>query len=404
MSKTQLGVIFGSRTCEHEVSIISALQLMKAVDREKYDVTPIYITMKGEWFSGDPLLDMKTYAAFDENQKGLFRVQLDTTAGSGALMTVEPPKGLFAKEQHRLVARLECLIPVMHGMHGEDGTLQGMLEMCNVPFTSSGVAPSAVGMDKVYMKQYFMGGGFPVLPSCWFLRGEWEETPEKVLLAVEKQLPYPVFVKPASLGSSIGVSKAKDTETLRKALELAFEFDRKVLVEKGLENPLELNCSVMGYGTEAISSEIEMPVTGGGDLLSFMDKYLQGDASAKGMASLKRVLPAPIEPELRERIRDLSVAIFKNMDCKGVVRIDYMFDPREGGLYITEINTIPGSMAFYLWEASGVPYTVLIDRMVAYALRAHEEKNDSNYAFTSDILSNMTLGGKAGAKFGAKNA
>ena len=176
------------------------------------------------------------------------------------------------------------------------------------------------------------------------------------------------------------------------------------MVEKGLENPLELNCSVMGYGTEAIASEIEMPVTGGGDLLSFMDKYLQGDASAKGMASLKRVLPAPIEPELRERIRDLSVAIFKNMDCKGVVRIDYMFDPREGGLYITEINTIPGSMAFYLWEASGVPYTVLIDRMVAYALRAHEEKNDSNYAFTSDILSNMTLGGKAGAKFGAKNA
>ena len=404
MSKTQLGVIFGSRTCEHEVSIISALQLMKAVDREKYDVTPIYITMKGEWFSGDPLLDIKTYAAFDENQKGLFRVQLDTTAGSGALMTVEPPKGLFAKEQHRLVARLECLIPVMHGMHGEDGTLQGMLEMCNVPFTSSGVAPSAVGMDKVYMKQYFMGGGFPVLPSCWFLRGAWEETPEEVLLAIEKQLPYPVFVKPASLGSSIGVSKAKDTETLRKALELAFEFDRKVLVEKGLENPLELNCSVMGYSTEAIASEIEMPVTGGGDLLSFMDKYLQGDASAKGMASLKRVLPAPIEPELRERIRDLSVVIFKNMDCKGVVRIDYMFDPREGGLYITEINTIPGSMAFYLWEASGVPYTVLIDRMVAYALRAHEEKNDSNYAFTSDILSNMTLGGKAGAKFGAKNA
>ena len=404
MSKMQLGVIFGSRTCEHEVSIISALQLMRAVNREKYDVTPIYITMKGEWFSGDPLMDIKTYASFDENQKGLYRVQLDGTSGSGALTTVEPAKGLFSKEQHRMVARLDCMIPVLHGMHGEDGTLQGMLEMCNIPYTSSGVAPSAAGMDKVYMKQFFVGGGFPVLPSCWFLRGEWEETPETVLDAVEKKLPFPVFVKPSSLGSSIGVSKAKDRETLRKALELAFEFDRKVLVEKGLENPLELNCSVMGYGMEAIPSEIEMPVTGGGDLLSFMDKYLQGDASVKGMASLKRVLPAPIEPELRERIRSLSVDIFRNMDCKGVVRIDYMFDPRDGGLYITEINTIPGSMAFYLWEASGVPYSELIDSMVEYALRAHTDKNNSNYAFTSDILSNMTLGGKAGAKFGAKNA
>jgi D-alanine-D-alanine ligase len=403
MSKMQLGVIFGSRTCEHEVSVISALQLMKAVNREKYDVTPIYISMRGEWFSGDPLLDIATYSGFDENQKGLFRVELDLTARSGALTTAEPAKGLFGKEKTRLVARLDCVIPVMHGMHGEDGTLQGLLEMCDIPYTSSGVAASAVGMDKVYMKQFFRGCGFPVLPSCWYLRSLWEESPETVLNGIEKQLPYPVFVKPSMLGSSIGVSKAKDRDSLKKALELAFEFDRKVLVEKGLENPLELNCSVLGYGDEAIPSEIEMPVTGG-DLLSFMDKYIQGNASAKGMASLKRVLPAPVEPELRDRIRALSVEIFKAMDCKGVVRIDYMFDTVDSGLYITEINTIPGSLAFYLWEPCGVPYSELIDRMVAYAFRAHEEKNDSNFAFTSDILSNLKLGGKAGSKFGAKNA
>ena len=403
MSKMQLGVIFGSRTCEHEVSIISALQLMKAVDREKYDVIPIYISMRGEWFSGDPLLDLKTYAGFDENQKGIVRVQLDLTAGSGALTTVEPAKGLFGQPKQTMVARLDCAIPVMHGMHGEDGTLQGLLEMCNVPYTSSGVAPSAVGMDKVYMKQYFQGGGFPVLPSCWYLRKTWEDAPETVLDGVEKALPYPVFVKPAMLGSSIGVTKAKDREGLKKALELAFEFDRKVLIEKGLENPLELNCSVLGYGDEAQPSEIEMPVTGG-DLLSFMDKYIQGSNSTKGMASLKRVLPAPIEPELRDRIQKLSVDLFKNMDCKGVVRIDYMYDTKENGLYITEINTIPGSLAFYLWEPCQVPYRELIDRMVGYALRAHEEKNNSNYAFTSDILTNLTLGGKAGAKSGAKNA
>ena len=403
MSKVQLGVIFGSRTCEHEVSIISALQLMKAVDREKYDVTPIYISLRGEWFSGDPLMDIKTYTRFDENQKGVFRVRLDQTAGSGALTTVVPASGLFGGEKQRMIARLDCVIPVMHGMHGEDGTLQGLLEMCNLPYTSSGVAASAVGMDKVYMKQFFQGGGFPVLPSCWYLRQTWENDPDSVLDGIEKALPYPVFVKPAMLGSSIGVSKAKDRAELKTALELAFEFDRKVLVEKGLENPLELNCSVLGYGEDATPSEIEMPVTGG-DLLSFVDKYIQGSNSAKGMASLKRVLPAPIEPELRERIQKLSVDIFKNMDCKGTVRIDYMFDTASGELYITEINTIPGSMAFYLWGPCGVPYSELIDRMVGYALRAHEEKNNCNYAFTSDILSNLALGGKAGAKSGAKNA
>ncbi len=403
MSKTQLGVIFGSRTCEHEVSIISALQLMRAADRQNYDVIPIYISKKGEWFSGDPLFEIATYCPFDENRKDVLRVQLDLTAGSGALTTVEPAKGLLGHERTRLVARLDCVIPVMHGMHGEDGTLQGLLEMCNIPYASSGVGASAIGMDKALMKQFFVGGGFPVLPSRWFLRSGWEEDAEKVISDVEQALPYPVFVKPAMLGSSIGVSKATDRDSLREALDLAFEFDRKVLVEKGLNEPLELNCSVLGFDGEAKASEIEMPISGG-DLLTFMDKYLQGSNSAKGMASLKRVLPAPIEPELRDRIQRLALDVFRSMDCKGVVRIDYMFDPASGELYITEINTIPGSMAFYLWEATALPYSMLIDKLVGYALKAQEEKNNSNFAFTSDILSNLKLGGKAGAKNGFKNA
>ena len=403
MSKLQLGVIYGSRTCEHEVSVISALQLMRAADREKYEVTPIYISMRGEWYTGDPLLDIKTYTGFDPHQKGIMQVQLDVTAGSGALMALEPAKGLFSKASLRMVARLDCVIPVMHGMHGEDGTLQGMLEMCNIPYASSGVAASAVGMDKVYMKQYFMGGGFPVLPSCWYLRKAYEAAPDAVISGVEQKLGYPVFVKPAMLGSSIGVSRANDRDSLRQALELAFEYDRKALIEKGLDNPLELNCSVLGVDGEAVASEIEMPVTGG-DLLSFVDKYIQGGGGAKGMASLKRVLPAPIEPELRERIQKLSVDIFNSMDCKGVVRIDYMYDAASDGLYITEINTIPGSLAFYLWEAGGMPYSRLIDEMVRYAMEAQKDKDDSNYAYSSDILSNISLGGKAGSKAGLKNA
>ncbi len=402
MSKIQLGVMFGSRSCEHEVSIISAVQLMRAADRELYDVIPIYISKRGEWFTGDALFEISAYTPFDESRKGVVRVNLDITSGSGALTRMEHGKGLLGKDREVIVARLDCVIPVFHGMHGEDGTIQGLLELCNIPYASSGVGASAMGMDKVYMKQYFRGAGFPVLPSTWFLRRAWEEDPKAVMDRIEQELPYPVFVKPASLGSSIGVTRAKDRAALEESLKLAFEFDRKVLVEKGLENPLELNCSVLGYAGKTQASEIEMPVSGG-DLLTFMDKYMAG-GSTKGMASLKRVLPAPIEPELRDKIRALSMEIFNDMDCKGVVRIDYMYDAASDGLYITEINTIPGSLAFYLWEACGMPYSRLIDEMVRCAMEAQKDKDDSNYAYSSDILSNISLGGKAGSKAGLKNA
>ncbi|HPF88787.1 MAG TPA: D-alanine--D-alanine ligase family protein [Candidatus Limiplasma sp.] len=403
MRKMTLGVVFGSRSCEHEVSVISALQMMKAANPDHYDIVPIYISMKGEWYTGAPLLDLQTYRNFDGFQKGIYRVWLDSTAASGVLMTLDPPKGLFGKETQRVVARLDCAMPVLHGMHGEDGTLQGLFEMYNIPYASSGVPASAVGMDKTYMKEFFKGCGFPVLDSCWVLRCAWEADPEAAIREIEDKLDYPVFVKPASLGSSIGVTKAKNKDDLMESLALAFSFDRKVLIEKGLENPLELNCSVLGYNEDVTASEIEMPVTGG-DLLSFMDKYLQGSKNAtKGMASLKRILPAPIEPALKERIQSLSVDIFKRMDCKSVVRIDFMYDAATDGLYITEINTIPGSLAFYLWEASRLKYPELIDRMVACAMKAHEEKNDSNYAFSSNILNEVSFGAKSGGKLGPKH-
>lgn len=400
MGKMQLGVFFGSRTCEHDVSIISAVQLMRAADSEKYDVIPVYISKQGEWYTGEPLKDIHSYTPFDPSKAGIVRINPDVTTGSGALTRIEHGKGLLGKDKEVVVARLDCVIPVFHGMHGEDGTVQGLLELCNLPYSSSGVGASAIGMDKVYMKQFFRGAGFPVLPDCWFLRRQWEKNPQKVMDDIEAQLPYPVFVKPASLGSSIGVSCAKDRAALEEALSLAFDFDRKVLVEQGLNKPLELNCSVLGYDGDAQASEIEMPVSSG-DLLSYLDKY-GANGGSKGMASLKRVLPAPIEPELREKIQKLSVDIFCNMDCKGVVRIDYMYDAASDGLYITEINTLPGSMAFYLWEATGLPYRKMIDRLVACALEAKQDKDDSNYAYSSDILKDVSLGGKAGAKNGAK--
>ena len=374
MAKVQLGVIFGSRSCEREVSIISAVQLMNHVDSEKYDVIPVYIGENGVWYTGNALRRIETYTPFDPNKAGIEAVALDVTAGSGALLANRPGKGLFSHPTQVMVARLEVCVIVMHGLNGEDGTLQGMLELANLPYTSTGVAGSAIGMDKIMMKQFFRGAGtLPCLPDCWFTRAMYQQDKNAVLDKVEKELGYPVFVKPANLGSSIGV-----------------------LVEKGLDHPIELNCSVLGYDGDVEASPIEMPLSGQ-QFLDFKEKYLANGGS-KGMASLHRVLPAPIEDSLRDKIQAMSCDIFRMLDCKGVVRIDYMFDRASEQVYITEINTIPGSLAFYLWENKGVKYSQLIDRMVDCARKAHEDRNMRNYAYSSDILKGVSLGGAKGAK------
>ena len=393
--KKQIGVVFGSRSCEREVSIISAVQLMRFADREKYDIIPVYIDERGDWYTGEPLTDIRTYKPFRPDAKGIRKVFPDLSSGSGALLYLDKGSGLFAREKLEIAARIDVYIIVMHGMNGEDGTLQGLLEMANIPYTSTAVTGSAVGMDKIAMKLFFRGADLPVLPGEWFTRTEFSADAEKVLDAVETKLGFPVFVKPANLGSSIGVSPADDREELKDALTLAFEYDRRVLVEKGLDKPIELNCSVLGYDGELKASPIEMPLNHD-EFLDFRDKYLGGGGS-KGMASLSRVLPAPIDDGLRTEIQEMSKRIFRLMDCKGVVRIDYMFDRESEKLFITEINTIPGSLAFYLWEKDGISYKELIDRMIVYAERAHAEKNRTNYAYTSDILKNASFGSK-GAK------
>ncbi|MCR5567110.1 MAG: D-alanine--D-alanine ligase [Clostridiales bacterium] len=401
--KKQIGVIFGSRSCEREVAIISAVQLMRHADSEKYDVIPVYIDENGSWYTGEKLKDINAYRPFRAEQGGITKVFPDLTAGSGALLKVSKGTGLFSREKVEIVARIDAYIIVMHGLNGEDGTLQGLLELAKVPYTSTGVAGSAIGMDKIMMKQFFRGAGLPVLPGLWFSRSAFERDRDAVLKQVEKELGFPVFVKPANLGSSIGVSRADDSASLADSLELAFEYDRRVLVEQGLDKPIELNCSVLGYDDETEASPIEMPL-GNGELLDFSDKYLASGGS-KGMASLHRVLPAPIEDSLRDEIQKMSCEIFRMLDCKGVVRIDYMFDRKTEKIYITEINTIPGSLAFYLWENAGLSYSRLIDRMVGYAEKAFEDKNSANFAYTSDILKGVSFGtkGTKGAK-GSKGA
>ncbi len=402
MGKLRLAVLYGSRSCEHEVSIISAVQLMQNVDREKYDLIPLYISQDGVWYTGEALLKMQTYAPFRPFGAGIKRVTLDLTAGSGALLHYQRSNGILGGISEEFVTRIDCVIPVFHGLHGEDGSVQGILEIADLPYTSTGICGSAIGMDKIAMKAFFLGCGFPVLPGFGVTRSEWEDAREDCLRRIEESLGWPVFVKPACLGSSIGVSRADNPEELIAAMDLAVSYDRRVLIEKGLDRPAEVNCSVLGYDRKALPSVLEMPNAGGEAFLGFKEKYLSQGAS-KGMASLKRIIPAPVSEELKKKIQDLSVRIFRAMDCKGVVRIDYMLDRFSDRFYITEINTIPGSLSFYLWKETGMAYSELIDHMVEAALEAHRDKHRSNYAYTSDILKGITLGGKTGVKNSGKN-
>ncbi len=402
MQKLHLAVLFGGRACEHDVSVITALQCMDAIDTSQYEIIPVYIARDGAWYTGTPLRSLPFVREFAPNANGITRVYPDVTAGSGALLAIERKKGLLGGGDSLVVAaRMDVALLAFHGMNGEDGAVQGLLELMNVPYTSSGLVGSAVGMDKIAMRQLFKGCGFPVLEAVWFTRLEWERDADATIGRVESALKYPVYVKPANLGSSIGISRAMDRETLREAVQVALSYDRRIIVETGIENPVEVNCSVLGFDEDIEPSVLEMPINWK-EFLTFDAKYLGGGKGSKskpskgeGMASLSRRIPAPIGDEMTKRIQSLARDIFYVLDCKGVVRIDFMLDGDT--VYVGEINTIPGSLSFYLWESTGLPYAQLVNRLVEFAFRAHGEKNRAVFAFESSILRQTTLGAK-GAK------
>lgn len=406
MANMNMAVLYGSRSCEHDVSIISALQWMEAAEDAGYQVTPVYITRDGLWYTGPILRDISVYKNFDKTDIRLTRVMLDTSANAGDLW-VWPPRrsGIFFGHAPEPLCHIDVVAPIFHGLHGEDGTIQGMLEMANIPYTSAGVMGSAVGMDKITMKTLFRGAGFPVLTGEWFHRATWQDDRKSVLDHLEESLPYPMFVKPANLGSSIGISRAVDRKSLEAAIDVAVAFDRRILVEKGVSKPREVNCAALGYGKEVEASVCEMPLTGE-EFLTYHEKYLRttsakGGAS-KGMQSLSRIVPAPIGKEMTERVQALTKDIFRVLDLKGSVRIDFMIDEETDELFVNEANIIPGSLAFYLWKEVGIDYPQLVEKMTEYALRAHADKNQSVFAFDSTILESVQSGAK-GAK-GAKGS
>lgn len=390
MKKT-LAVFFGGRSCEHDVSVITGHQAMENADKDQYDVFPVYIDRDGRWYTGDTLWDVKAFEAF--SPASARQIYMEPFPDGGAVYEVKQKKGLFSGER-KPIAHIDVALPAMHGMNGEDGTLQGFLELADVPFTSVGVMGSGLGMDKIAMRMVFRGADLPVLPFMACERVRFLREPEAVLTETEEKLPYPIFVKPCNLGSSIGISRATDRASLRTALEVAFSYDRRVIMEKGLDC-IEVNCSAMGFGGTPEVSLVEQPLSSQ-ELLSFGEKYLGKLSKASGMANLSRILPAPIGDDMTDRVRKLTSEIFTLLDCRGVVRIDYMIEKDTNQLYVNEINTIPGSFAYYLWEPLGISFSQLIDRIVEQAEAAWREKHANNYVYESPILTQFAGSAKGG--------
>ncbi|MBQ6645700.1 MAG: D-alanine--D-alanine ligase [Clostridia bacterium] len=401
--KLKLALIYGSRSCEHDVSVISALQAAKHVNPDEYELIYVYIAQNGDWYTGWRLGDISLYRNFDPK----VATRVIPMGENGKLVLMQHPSDRLLPIGHlKRVAEADVALTVLHGMHGEDGTLQGMLEMWGVPYTSSGVLGSAVGMDKIAMKQVFRSSGLNVLPDVIVNRSELKQNKKAVLARISAALKYPVYVKPANLGSSIGISKASDEKELSEALEVAASYDRRILVEQGIEKLMEINCSVLGFDGEAEASVTEMPVKWT-EFLSFEEKYLRGGKGAKGgklggaktasakggMASLKRQMPAPIGEEMTRKVESAAIQAFNALDCKGVARVDFLLDEDTNELYVGEINTIPGSLSYYLWEEKGLPFTKLIDKLVEYAFKASAETNQNVFSYKSAILS-----GSAGTK------
>ncbi|MDD6395286.1 MAG: D-alanine--D-alanine ligase [Firmicutes bacterium] len=392
--KINLAVLFGGKSVEHEISVISALQAIRNLNAEKYEIYPIYITKKNEFYYGDELKDINEFRNIPELLGKCERVNF-VTEGSRTYIAPYAQK-MFGK---KLIAPIDVAFPIVHGTNVEDGALQGFLKTFNLPFVGCDVLPSAICMDKYVAKVLLRECGIPVLDGLRFTQSDYSDL-GSIVSRVEEKFGYPVIVKPVNLGSSVGISKAENTAELEAALSDAYTYADKVLVEPAVVNLKEINCSVIGDSEYAEASECEEPVASD-KILSYSDKYLdnskQGGGS-KGMASLKRKIPADIPADVKEKIQKCAVDAFKYLDCNGVVRIDFLMDSKTNEFWLNEINAIPGSLSFYLWEPVGVKYTELLDKMIALALKRQRQVEDITFSFDTNILSSATGFGAKGAK------
>ena len=392
--KIKVGVIFGGETVEHEVSIITAVQAMENMNKDKYEIVPIYISKDRTWYTGKMLMDIDIYQDFNELKRYAKEVVLVKTKDG---FNLQSTKGLF----RRNVTDIDIAFPIVHGNNAEDGTLQGYLDSVGIPYVGSRVLGSALGQDKVIMKQIFKDTKLPIVDYVWFFDSEYADDCDKIFEKVEK-LGYPVIVKPATLGSSVGITYVKDDKSLANAIEEAMKYDTKIVVEKAVANLVEVNCSVFGNYAHQETSVIE-EVSCEEEFLTFEDKYIGGSKGklkgpSKGMASASRIIPARISKDLETKIKETSKEAFKALNLSGVCRIDYLIDKKTNKFYINEPNTIPGSLAFYLWEPTGKKYMDLLDEVITLAIKDYKSRSRKIYSFESNILSNYGIKGSKGLK------
>jgi D-alanine-D-alanine ligase len=395
MEKLRVGILFGGRSGEHEVSLLSAASVLNAIDKEKYEVVPIGITKDGRWLTaehaenllqGKIMLEPRNLRAGDPETTPSVAV---LARGEAVVVPPEPvhrQTGLVPFQTDAAMMRrasdrainVDVIFPVLHGTFGEDGTIQGLLELADIPYVGAGVLGSAAGMDKDIMKSLFIAAGIPIVKHVTILRSAWENDPKRVQKLMESKLTYPVFVKPANLGSSVGISKAHNRKELGPAIEEAAKFDRKIVIEQGVggkkEKAREIECSVLGNDDPVASVPGE--IVPGKEFYDYTAKYVDEGSQL--------IIPAKLTRAETKKVQDMAVAAFKAVDCSGLARVDFLMDPKTQKIYLNEINTMPGftSISMYpkLWAASGLDYADLIDRLIQLGIERHEDKKKNQYS------------------------
>lgn len=398
--KIKVGVIFGGESVEHEVSIISAVQAMNKMDTEKYEIVPIYITKDRVWYTGSMLKEIEVYQDLNLLKRYAKPVVLYEKDGRFVLQS----KGFFKRQ----INEIDIAFPIVHGTNVEDGVLQGYLQSIGIPFVGGDVYSSVVGQDKLFMKQIFESEELPISPYTWFYDTEYNESKEEVLSKIENKLKYPMIIKPATLGSSVGISSAKNKDELIEAIDDACNYDSKIIVEEMVQNLKEVNISVLGNYESQKLSAIEQ-VMSNKDFLTYEEKYIGNkktkgvkgckQTASKGMASASRIVPAPLEKKEQNEIEEIAIKAFKALGSSGVCRIDFLIDSKTNKVYINEINSIPGSLAFYLWEPIGKKYTELLDDMINIGIKDYKKRIAKVHSFDSNILKGFTeMSGTKGIK------
>ena len=382
----KVAVLFGGDSVEHEVSSISAMQAMAALDESKYTIVPLYLAKNHKFYSAEALKKIESFKDLESIEKTVPQVSV-----------VRENQKFFLKPLSFFKAKTEIdlVIPVVHGTHCEDGSVAGFLETLGIPYSGCDVLGGAVGQDKVVMKQILENAKLPIVDWLWFYAYEFEKDQESWLKKIAK-LGYPVVVKPANLGSSVGITLAKDQNELIEAIDTASQYDVKLCVEKAVTNLRELNCSVLGYYDQREASVLE-EVMKQDSILSYDNKY-KGSSKSKGMASATRNCPAKVSDQLTKEVQGYALEAFKVLGAAGVCRIDFLLDDQTQKVYVNEINTIPGSLSFYLWEATGKPFPALMDDLVDIAIRRTRQKEKMIFSYSTNILSSFNASGSKGSK------